>query len=491
VFDLERALDRLYDEVYPPAPPAFRKAGLPRNVRPILCKTMGCLVSQDNRRELFEERSYYRIDLDDFMEYATTTLAPQVTIDDFPEGVPAFYEFMRGEGEGNLLGEIYGSPAKVWPVDAAITRSFPFLSITARFLCLTGDEIDLCQHHVHEPKNHLCVTLFFATKLGKLVTAPDEKHRLAEWDRYAFYPPCEDDPQWRFAWVEGVCTDVVTSEILNDKSCPKGFKQLAEKIRDQMAESAPKFQLQFELARLMLSLPAYVAFMYDLVTEEKLKVRPPEPAGRRLPKRRRIRPGPIYRIIRSIRVIRPKIEQAPVVQWRSPPRLHAVRGHWRTLLNPETLGKSEEGAKVKGKTWVRDHQRGKLGDLITETELRPSNVVINIKQTLRYAQDVIQSARVPAIATDDSVTLPGDLSRGKPSDEWIAEERAKLSAGLRWLILKRDGFRCQCCGVSMIENNYVRLEVDHKVPVSAWGRTEPFNLWTLCTKCNKGKSNRQ
>ncbi len=31
----------------------------------------------------------------------------------------------------------------------------------------------------------------------------------------------------------------------------------------------PVIPLHFEIARLMLSLPSYVSFMYDLVTEEK------------------------------------------------------------------------------------------------------------------------------------------------------------------------------------------------------------------------------
>ena len=121
----------------------------------------------------------------------------------------------------------------------------------------------------------------------------------------------------------------------------------------------------------------------------------------------------------------------------------------------------------------------------TDAELKPSNVVINIKQTLRYARDVIQAgAGAPSPPAEEP-------RQGRPSAEWIAEERAKLSTGLRYLILKRDGFRCRQCGTSAVEDNFIKLEVDHRVPVSAWGRTEEDNLWTLCTAFNKGKSNRR
>jgi 5-methylcytosine-specific restriction endonuclease McrA len=122
--------------------------------------------------------------------------------------------------------------------------------------------------------------------------------------------------------------------------------------------------------------------------------------------------------------------------------------------------------------------------------MKDSNIVINIKQTLRHARDVIEAAEglgeIPLGEKTPDQYGPHDT----PSKEWIAEERAKLTAGLRFVILKRDGYRCQLCGASATEANYVRLEVDHRTPVTAWGRTVEANLWTLCRACNKGKSNR-
>ena len=60
---------------------------------------------------------------------------------------------------------------------------------------------------------------------------------------------------------------------------------------------------------------------------------------------------------------------------------------------------------------------------------------------------------------------------------------------LRFLTLRRDGFRCRTCGRSPANEPGVELEVDHVVPWSDGGETELKNLQSLCQKCNGGKSN--
>ena len=70
----------------------------------------------------------------------------------------------------------------------------------------------------------------------------------------------------------------------------------------------------------------------------------------------------------------------------------------------------------------------------------------------------------------------------------IKIERAKMNDSLRYNILKRDNFRCQICGST--QRDGVKLHVDHIVPVSKGGKTEPSNLQTLCDRCNMGKSNK-
>lgn len=63
--------------------------------------------------------------------------------------------------------------------------------------------------------------------------------------------------------------------------------------------------------------------------------------------------------------------------------------------------------------------------------------------------------------------------------------RGGLSLKARFLIFRRDDYRCQICGATAGEG--ARLEVDHKQPVSKGGANEVHNLWTLCFNCNRGK----
>ncbi len=60
---------------------------------------------------------------------------------------------------------------------------------------------------------------------------------------------------------------------------------------------------------------------------------------------------------------------------------------------------------------------------------------------------------------------------------------------LRFLVMKRDNFKCIKCGRSPAADSKIILHVDH---IKAWangGETIFENLQTLCSECNIGKSN--
>ena len=65
-----------------------------------------------------------------------------------------------------------------------------------------------------------------------------------------------------------------------------------------------------------------------------------------------------------------------------------------------------------------------------------------------------------------------------------AEPRKPLSKKTRFDVFKRDGFKCQYCGMNPPQ---VTLEVDHIVPVVAGGKNIMSNLLTACFDCNRGK----
>jgi 5-methylcytosine-specific restriction endonuclease McrA len=56
------------------------------------------------------------------------------------------------------------------------------------------------------------------------------------------------------------------------------------------------------------------------------------------------------------------------------------------------------------------------------------------------------------------------------------------------LVLMRDGFRCQYCGVR--PDVATDLTLDHIVPRSQGGRSEAENLCAACVRCNQRKGNR-
>ena len=67
-------------------------------------------------------------------------------------------------------------------------------------------------------------------------------------------------------------------------------------------------------------------------------------------------------------------------------------------------------------------------------------------------------------------------------------QKVRATPGMRWLVFKRDNWKCVACGRSAKDN--VILHVDHIVPRSKGGRNELSNYQTLCENCNIGKSNR-
>jgi len=70
----------------------------------------------------------------------------------------------------------------------------------------------------------------------------------------------------------------------------------------------------------------------------------------------------------------------------------------------------------------------------------------------------------------------------EPPVKKAAPGRPPISIRRRFLVFKRDGYRCRICRRSGGE-----LELDHVIPVCRGGNDVMNNLQTLCRKCNRGK----
>jgi len=70
-----------------------------------------------------------------------------------------------------------------------------------------------------------------------------------------------------------------------------------------------------------------------------------------------------------------------------------------------------------------------------------------------------------------------------------AKPRRNLATKRKAVILARDGYRCQYCGLTRADGAI--LEVDHKVAASKGGSDRMSNLITSCRECNRSKRDKR
>lgn len=74
-------------------------------------------------------------------------------------------------------------------------------------------------------------------------------------------------------------------------------------------------------------------------------------------------------------------------------------------------------------------------------------------------------------------------------------QRRRVSPAQKDAVLRRDGYKCQICGISREYldekipglGDYLRLEVDHIIPIAQGGKSDESNLQCLCWRCNAAK----
>jgi hypothetical protein len=90
---------------------------------------------------------------------------------------------------------------------------------------------------------------------------------------------------------------------------------------------------------------------------------------------------------------------------------------------------------------------------------------------------------------NQDIELSTELSPNNASDNLLLDRTREPNLRLRFLIMKRDNFKCVNCGRSPATDPSIILHVDHIIPWSKGGKTVAENLQTLCSICNLGKSN--
>lgn len=501
IFQIEDIIDQLFDEVCPTVGPEQRA------LKPLLAPVLGMLMPNSNSRKLVSNRDYNRVDFADFADYATSPLPPKFLLGNYIDDRALIFEGIDRRPEEPLFTTTWsGREFGLSILDAIVARSKVFVSVTTRLLVYRNPLATYRQQYGDlDPDDIagatvLTTVVFAAQPLPRATIPAHEAQPLEEWDRYYIMPPVPEDLDWRFS-LSGTYTDSLLDDFAQHPDWPgSSTADQINKVRSGRHANEKLHAVEFELGILALALPHYVRFMYDLIVNEKFP-RPQAHASRKHSKARAGNSGGLkYRLIKSVRVIRPDSSQEQELRRTWSPAAHpfAVRGHWRTFSDSNRIGHDESGGPIRGRTWVREHKKGSGGPFPfpTSTESRSSSVTINIKQALSYGRDLLESQESEsrrdggARIREQPSNKAAHESRNGPSLEWRVQERAKLTSGLRYFILRRDGFRCQICGRSAADESNVRLEVDHKIPIADWGKTIEANLWTLCSLCNGGKGPR-
>lgn len=89
----------------------------------------------------------------------------------------------------------------------------------------------------------------------------------------------------------------------------------------------------------------------------------------------------------------------------------------------------------------------------------------------------------------EDIQLPIITARNETAEKATHKTKRDISLRTRFLVMKRDSFKCCMCGRSPATTPGLELHIDHIIPWSKGGETTIDNLQTLCSDCNLGKSN--
>lgn len=89
----------------------------------------------------------------------------------------------------------------------------------------------------------------------------------------------------------------------------------------------------------------------------------------------------------------------------------------------------------------------------------------------------------------DEVQLPSILPPLSNDTDIVHKTQRAINLRTRFLVMKRDNFKCCMCGRSPATTLGLELHIDHIIPWQKGGETVFDNLQTLCSDCNLGKSN--
>lgn len=151
--------------------------------------------------------------------------------------------------------------------------------------------------------------------------------------------------------------------------------------------------------------------------------------------------------------------------------------------------------KPGSKERIRQFLLANVGRVVTSNEIHDA-AGVNVSEWARRVRELREDEGWPILTHNDNAGLkPGQylLKELPPKTSNIRFSR-NMSAKLRAVVLDRNGFTCQMCGLTPSETDpetgrKARLHIGHIVDKSLGGKDELSNLRTLCSTCNQGAKN--
>ena len=150
--------------------------------------------------------------------------------------------------------------------------------------------------------------------------------------------------------------------------------------------------------------------------------------------------------------------------------------------------------KPGSKQRLRDFLLANVGRIVTSHELRDA-AGSTVSEWARRVRELRDEEGWPILTHHDNADLkPGEyLLTSLPQKRSVTFSR-NISAKLRAVVLDRNGFTCQMCGLTPGDvdpetGRKVRLHIGHIVDKSLGGKDELANLRSLCSTCNQGAKN--
>lgn len=103
-----------------------------------------------------------------------------------------------------------------------------------------------------------------------------------------------------------------------------------------------------------------------------------------------------------------------------------------------------------------------------------------VKEEERSANEIASNVQINHQSSKDS---------GNHKSSEVHKTKRDINLRLRFLVMRRDNFKCVICGRSPATDPKIILHVDHIKPWEKGGETIIENLQTLCSDDNLGKSN--